>query len=310
VQYTGGPQTTGPATTMPVNPLLPMAETGSRNTLGVGNFDLEDSTLVYQFVNDNVMARMQLLANDGRINVLATPMVLASNNQPARMFVGEEAVLTRGINVDTITGAVGATTQTIEPITEIRDVGQTLFLVPKINADRTVTLMLVQDSSIVEKGGATIPVPDGNGGVADYAIDTVNTANLQATVVAKDGMTLAVGGLIRIDILDREEKVPVLGDIPIIRFFFRKKVTSREKQELILLIKPRVLFTPAEADAATKERLRALSDHPYSKYGDKAYDADLDSLRRKVAKEEAAVAKKAAEAAAKDEEKAAEAEAE
>ncbi|MHC4410668.1 MAG: type II secretion system protein GspD, partial [Planctomycetota bacterium] len=176
---------------------------------------------------------------------------------------------------------VGPVTQTISPITETRDVGNTLIVVPKINADRTVTLYLLQDSSTVLEQSATIPVPSGDGGVEAFPIDTVETANLQATVVAKDGMTLAVGGLIRIELLDAEEKVPVLGDIPVLKFFFSKKVKKRDKRELVLLIKPRVLFTPAEADAATRERVKALSDHPYVTEGEKAFEADVKEIIEK-----------------------------
>jgi len=280
VQFTGGAKTTGPATTQPPNPLLPTAAIGSRNTLGSGNFDLEQSTFVYQFLNDNVMARLQLLESENRVNVLATPILLASNNRAARLFVGEERVLTRGVNSDVIVSGTGPAVSSIEPITEIRNIGNTLVVVPKINADRTVTLYLIHDSSTVAPKSATIPVPDGSGGITAFPVDTVNTANLEATVVAKDGMTLAVGGLIRVELVDREEKVPILGDIPGLRLFFRKKVKDHVKAELILLIKPRVLFTPEDADRVTRERLKALSDHTYVKEGDAAYKAMREKVRK------------------------------
>ncbi|MHC4972572.1 MAG: type II secretion system protein GspD [Planctomycetota bacterium] len=285
IEYAGGTQSSGPDSSQPANPLLLTADTASRNVLGIGNFDLEDSTLIYQFLNDNVRARLQLLATDNRINILSTPIVLASNNRPARMFVGEERILVTGVNTDVVTSATGPTTTVVEPVTETRDIGNTLIVVPKINADRTVTLFILQDSSSVLEDSATIPVTSAEGGVTDYPIDTVETANLQATVVAKDGMTLAVGGLIRVELVDREEKVPVLGDIPVIRFFFRKKVKARDKSEVVLLIRPRVLFTPAEADEVTRKRIKELSDHPYTKKGDQAYEEDLDDLRDKAEKE-------------------------
>ncbi|MHC4939072.1 MAG: type II secretion system protein GspD [Planctomycetota bacterium] len=281
IEYTGGTQTSGPQTSTPANPLLLGAETAPRNVAGSGNFDLEDSTFVYQFLNNNFRARLQLLETENRIDILATPIVLASNNRPARMFVGEERVLTTGVDTNVITSGVGPVTQMVTPITETRDVGNTLVVVPKINADRTVTLFLLQDNSTVLEQSATIPVPSGDGGVEAFPIDTVETANLQATVVAKDGMTLAVGGLIRVELLDAEEKVPVLGDIPVLKFFFRKKVKQRDKRELVLLIKPRVLFTPAEADAATRERVKALSDHPYVNEGEKAFETDVKEILEK-----------------------------
>ena len=281
IEYTGGSQTGGPQTSTPANPLLLGADTAPRNVAGSGNFDLDDSTFVYQFLNDNFRARLQLLETENRIDILATPIVLASNNRPTRMFVGEERVLTVGVDTNLVTSGVGPVTQTISPITETRDVGNTLIVVPKINADRTVTLYLLQDSSTVLEQSATIPVPSGDGGVEAFPIDTVETANLQATVVAKDGMTLAVGGLIRIELLDAEEKVPVLGDIPVLKFFFSKKVKKRDKRELVLLIKPRVLFTPAEADAATRERVKALSDHPFVTEGEKAFEKDVKEILEK-----------------------------
>ncbi len=280
IQVTDGPSSSGPEDSQPANPLLPSALTAPRNVLGSGNFAVEPGTFVYQFLNDTVRARLQLLATERRVNTLATPLLLASNNRPARLFVGEERVLTTGVSTDVITPSDGATTTTIDPETEVRDIGNSLLITPKINADRTVTLFLVHDSSSVSPDSATIPVATADGGVVPFPVDTVNTANVQATVVAKDGMTLAVGGLIRIELTDHEQKVPVLGDIPIIRFFFRKKVTDKSKAELILLITPRVLFTPAEADAVTRERVKALSSHPYRDAGDAAYESAVRKLEK------------------------------
>jgi len=263
MEVTTGHETSGPATTQPANPLLPSAATAPRHTFGSGNFPLEGGTLVYQYLSDAVRARMELLQRDNRIEVVATPLLLASNNRVARMFVGEERVLTTGVSTDIITPDTGATTAFVEPITEVRDVGNTLIIVPKINADRTVTLFINQDSSSVHEDGATIPVVDASGTISEFAIDTINTATLQATVVAKDGRTLAIGGLIRVEQVDVEEKVPFLGDLPLLGFFFRREERANIKSELILLITPHVLFTPAEAEAATEQRLKELSRHRY-----------------------------------------------
>lgn len=262
VQATGGPSSSGPASTQPANPLLPFAATGSRNTFGTGNFALEDSRLVYQFLTDTFRARLQLLSTDNRVQVLASPVILASNNRPARMFVGEERVLTTGVNTDVITPATGATTSVVEPVTEVRDIGNTLVVVPKINADRTVTLFLLQDSSTVNERSAVIPVAGPNGSIQEFPIDTVNTANLQVTVVAKDGMTLAVGGLIRAERTHRDEKVPGLGDLPGVGNLFRKRVRENNRSELLLLIRPRVVFTPAEAESATVDRVNRSACDP------------------------------------------------
>ncbi|MFH0943742.1 MAG: type II secretory pathway, component PulD [Planctomycetota bacterium] len=274
----GGTETAGPPDSQPANPLLPGAATSPKNVLGIGNYPLEGGTLVYQFLSDKIRARIQLLAGDNRLDILATPIVLASNNRPARMFVGEERVLTTGVNVDVVTPDNGPTTAFVEPITEVRDVGNTLIVVPKINADRTVTLFISQDSSSVQSNGATIPVANAGGGISQFSIDTVNTATLQATVVAKDGMTLAIGGLIRESLLESVDKTPLLGDIPFIGFLFRREVWERRRTELVLLIKPRVLFTPTEAEEATEQRLEALSRHPWKTERDNTYRKDFDEV--------------------------------
>ncbi len=276
-----GSDQTGPPSAQPINPLLPDAATAPRNVLGLGNFPLEGGTLVYQFLSDEVRARLQLLAGDNRLNVLATPMVMASNNHPARMFVGEERVLTTGVSTDVITPATGATSAFVQPITEVRDVGNTLFVIPKINADRTVTLFINQDSSSIQAKSATIPVVGAAGEISEFAIDTVNTATLQATVVAKDGMTLAIGGLVRTEILDSQEKVPILGDLPIVNPLFRREVRERRKTELILLITPHVVFTPAEAQEVSERRLRELSRHPWVEGGDRVYEPTFDEIEKR-----------------------------
>lgn len=265
-----GPQSTGPATTQPPNPQLPQASTGARNVLGVGNFPLEGGTLIYQFLNDQIRARIQLFNQDNRIKVLATPLILASNNQPARVFVGEERVLITGVNTKVIATATGPTTSLVEPITEIRNIGNTLLIRPRINADRTVTLSIQQDSSSVLSASASIPVVTQTGVAQQFPIDTVNTANLTGTVVVKDNLTVAIGGLIRTAINKETTKVPLLGDIPILGRLFRRDVDEKIKSELILLVTPHVLMTPAEGKEITNERMEELSDHPYRKEGDKA----------------------------------------
>lgn len=257
----GGTEREGPPSDQVANPLLPGAATAPKHVLGVGNFPLEGGTFVYQFLNDTVRARIQLLARDGRAEVVATPLVLASNNRMARIFIGEERVLTTGVETDVVTPSTGAATAFVEPVTEIRDVGTTLAVIPKINADRTVTLLIAQDSSRVSPDSADIPIVDPEGGVSGFPIDTITTANFQATVVAKDRMTLAIGGLIQEEVAHTEEKVPFLGDIPILGIPFRKSVRRHVKSELILLITPRVLFTPAEARRASR-RVEESSQHP------------------------------------------------
>ncbi len=264
------PQTGGPPTSQIINPLNTSIPTVGRNVAATGRFPLEDNRFVYQFLNDRFRARVQLMANEDRVQELATPMLLAANNQQASIFIGEERILTTGVNTSVVTPGAGATTSTIEPVTELREIGNTVTILPHINEDRTVTLTISQDSSSVSVGAATIPVAGNAGTVTGFAVDTVNTAKIEGTIVATNNLTVAVGGLIRQRMSENRQKVPVLGDIPVLGSLFRRDVKENTKTELVLLITPRVMRTPAEGQEAIRARIEELSDHPYHKKKDSA----------------------------------------
>jgi general secretion pathway protein D len=277
-EYVQGAKTSGLDSSQSPNPLLTTATQGYRKTFGLGNFDLQDNTFVYQFLDEKVRARIQMLSSENRINLLATPMLLASNNRLARVFVGEERVLTTGVASDVTTPATGATTTTIDTQTEIRDIGTTLEILPKINADRTVTLFIRQDSSSVLRNSATIPIANG-GIVQQFPIDTVSTANLEGVVVAKDNLTIAVGGLIRSSVSESLEKVPLLGDLPLFGRLFRKEIKDNDKTEIVLLITPHIIMTPAEGQQKTQSLMEKLSRHPFHEGGESAMDARFRSQK-------------------------------
>lgn len=271
-----GPSISGPPTGQPPNIRVPDAPVGPKNLLGLGNFPLEGGTFLYQFMNDAIRARIQLLAQQNRLEVLATPMILASNNRPAQLFVGEQRVLVTGVRTQVVTPANGASTTVIEPITEVRDIGNTLNIQPMINADRTVTLFISQDSSSVLLNSATIPVATQSGDVKEIPIDTVSTAILQGAVVAKDGLSVAVGGLIQNNVSRDQQKVPFLAEIPVLGWLFRREVRDKSRSELILLITPHVLMTPIEGAATTDALTKEESEHPYFKQDDPASDHEME----------------------------------
>lgn len=236
---------------------------GVRNILGLGNFALEGGTFVYQFMNDSIRARIQLLQQNNRINTLSTPVLLSSNNKPARVFVGTEQVVTTGF--DAVAGGAsvaGVGAPAIIPITEIRDIGNTLQVMPKINSDKTVSLFIQQDSSTLIRGGSIIPIPVGNS-VQSFNVDSVRTSNIQGTVVAKDGLTIAIGGLIDSSDSEDEQKVPLLGDIPILGELFKRKVKQKSKRELLLLITPHIIESAHDSEDLTRDAIAPLSEQTW-----------------------------------------------
>lgn len=259
------------------NPFLAAGATAPTNVVGAGNFNLNPaSSLVYQFLNDRIRARIQLLQTENRINVLSTPLLLCVNHGAAQIFVGEQRPITTGTQPESVAVTTGNSTftQTVAvPVTTTVNVGNTLVLVPQINADRTVTLTIAQQSSSANPGAASVPVAvtsQNQIGIQSVAVDTLSSKQIAGTVVGKDGLTIAFGGLIEDRIERHESKIPFLGDVPLLGVFFRSTDRVRSRKELVLLVTPRVLFTPAEAQGVSRERLLGLSIHPYQDKGDRA----------------------------------------
>ena len=148
------------------------------------------------------------------------------------------------------------------PVTELRNVGTDLLITANINADRTVTLRLLQETSSVVENGARILVASGTG-FTQQSVDTVASQSASGTVVARDGLLLAFGGLIEEGEADQRDQFPILGDLPLIGFLFRREESGIQRSELIVLIRPYVLSTPVEGDRISRNLLETLSIHPY-----------------------------------------------
>lgn len=264
VQYTAGPLGPSVAEQQARNPFVQNPASAVENVLGLVNSpDIGGATsFVYQYLSDNLRARLELLQQQECVTSIASPVLLSSNNRPARIFVGEQRVMVTGVDTTVITPGTGAATSNVTPQTEVVNIGTTLLILPKINADRSVTLSLYEDQSEIDPKSQELPVSDGNGGVTEFKIDSIKTSNMEATVVAQDGLTIAVGGLITDDSRLVERRVPGLHRLPWIGNLFRQYIDENEKTELILLITPHVITTPMEGQYKSQARIQALSDHP------------------------------------------------
>jgi len=224
--------------------------------------------LTFQVVSEHFRARVQLLENNNRVTNLATPLLLTANNEVSQIFIGQQIPLVIGYSQGGVANAVGgqAVVQP-SPQTQLTQVGQGLLITPNINADRTVTLRISQQDSDVLIDGATIPVVDSLGNIIELPIDVLNTRVVNGTVVAKDGLCVAIGGLISESLTDTRAEVPVLGKLPVIGYFFRRQQTNRTRTELVIMIRPYVFNTPSESAMLSQELLADLSLHPNSPEG-------------------------------------------
>ena len=236
--------------------------------LGTGNFDIEadGSTFVYQFLDQNFRARVQLLEEENRVNVVATPILLASNNRPASLRIGEERRFVD--NATTITNAnQGGQTTATNTEASNQQIGTSLMMLPKINADRTVTLTIFQERTGDDTGKQDIIPISATQTVTRPVVSNATTVN---TIVAKDGLTVAIAGMVEEKVIRRQLKVPLLGDIPTIGALFRKDFEQEQKTELIILITPHVISTPKQSEKASRKSLDSKSHHPYIRNGYKS----------------------------------------
>ncbi len=238
--------------------------------LNLGGTGVNSGALAFQFVNASFRYRMQLLESRNRITEVAAPVLLTANNEVSRIFIGETVPVTIGFEGNTTNSNDGGTTIVAGATqTVLRDIGQSLLITPNINADRTVTLRIVQENSQRVEDAASIPIQNtDNGDVTEVPIDIVRRNTVSGTIVAQDGLSVAIGGLIEEGVNDTRNQVPLLGRIPGLGIFFRNQDTGRRRTELVIMVRPFVFSTPTEASLGSHELMSELSLHPLSPTGE------------------------------------------
>ncbi len=201
---------------------------------------LASGGLTASLINTDFFATLNALESESRLNVLASPHILARDGEEATIDIGEEVPLVASrIFIDNR-----------EEITiERRSTGVILSVTPHINSSGLVTLNLSLEMSNV--AGAIVE------GESDIRIFQRKTSN---SMVVQDGQSILIGGLIKNQDEVIETKVPILGDIPILKILFRNITKIKQKNELILLITPTVLKTPKAALDATEKLKKELGE--------------------------------------------------
>lgn len=218
-----------------LNPLT----AGSGLSLGYadGTIRLADGTEV---TNLSVLARA--LNTESNVNVLSTPNILTLDNQSAEIVIGQ--------NVPFVTGSYSQTNQgtgVSNPFQTIQreDVGLTLRIKPQITEGGSLKLEIFQEVSSVAKKGEAADI-------------VTNTRSLTTTIVAEDNHMLVLGGLIQEDRTKSVQKVPLLGDIPVLGHAFRYKDSGRVKTNLLIFLRPRIMRGAADLDAPTQRKYEYL----------------------------------------------------
>ncbi len=224
----------------------------------------ESAALSTVFGNHNITARMKLFAEDNRINVLATPYLMSANNSKVEFFVGEETPLREDVTSKTLYDDEGNPTTTLYEITINREeLGTDIEISSFINEDGTITMDFSAEISTANLGVTEITVLDENTGSSQsFPLDGVNRNELTSVITAAPGEPLAIGGIIREQVEETENKVPVLGDIPGLGFFFKEIADTKSKTETVIILTPHLIRHPRDGWQTSQEFLERRSSHP------------------------------------------------
>ncbi|WP_455202615.1 type II secretion system secretin GspD [Kaarinaea lacus] len=207
---------------------------GPGMTVGLGQFNSDTF---------NFAAVIRALEGDGETNVLSTPSVVTMDNEEAEIFIGQEVSIPSGSFT-----VSGSTAQNPFTTFDRVPVGIRLKVKPQINEGNTVRLNIDQAVDNFSSGSA------GQGDIV------TNQRTITTTVVVDDGKVLVLGGLIKDDLLENAQKVPLLGDIPLLGALFRSKTVQKIKTNLLIFLRPVILRDEARAMALTNSKYKYIRD--------------------------------------------------
>jgi len=187
----------------------------------------------------NYVAVMNLLASDANTNILSTPTLVTLDNEEAEIVIGENVPFVTGSF--TSTGASDGATNPFQTI-QREDVGLTLKIKPQINEGDALRLEIEQEVS---------SIADSVAGASDLV---TNKRSIKTNVMVDNGQVVVLGGLIEENVRESEQKVPLLGDIPVLGALFRSNTGDVEKTNLMVFIHPVILRDAAVTNLYTNNK--------------------------------------------------------
>ena len=204
-------------------------------SLGLGSFNSNGDPQLAMLI--------RALAGDANTNILSTPSLVTLDNEEAKIMVGQ--------NVPFITGQYAQTAgvPTVNPFQTIerQDVGLTLRIKPQINEGNAIKLEIDQEISSLTSStvGADL---------------ITNKRQITTNVMVEDGQILVLGGLIEDNLIEGEQKVPGLGDIPLVGWLFKYKSVRKTKTNLMAFIRPVILKNRTTQNQYTSRKYNYLRE--------------------------------------------------
>lgn len=185
--------------------------------------------LVLSAASDSVNLMLRALQEEGRAQVLSRPQVMALNNQPAFVQVGQD--------IARYQGSTATNTGVTQNVTDV-PTGLILSIEPRINDDGVIVMTVDADKSALGTTGGTT-LSDGQGGT--FTVQPINRTTAQTTISAKSGQTVVIGGLITKEDILTSRGVPYLRDLPWVGPLFNFQATRTHRTELLIILTPYIV---------------------------------------------------------------------
>jgi len=188
----------------------------------------------------SLTALARLLESDSDANILSTPNLLTLDNEEAKIVIGQNVPFITGSYAQTGSAGSSASVNPFQTI-ERKDVGLTLKVKPQVSEGGNIKLQIVQEVSNVQDASNSAGI-------------ITNKRSIETTVLVGDGEAIVLGGLIQDDVQNGIDKVPGLGDLPLIGALFRSESRKRTKTNLMVFLRPVVVRTPEALAGLTETR--------------------------------------------------------
>lgn len=223
---------------------LPTVTGSGLTTIGI--FDpikitLPDGTVIETSALNVILRAVQA---DSRVNILSNPHILTSDNKEAEIVVGQNVPFIVSQQRDTTGAALIATV-------DRRDVGITLRITPQISESEFIKLNIYQEISALAQVAGLDP---------NLVGPTISKRSAKSSIVAKNGQTVVIGGLIKDDRIINETKVPILGDIPIVKWLFRYQSQTTSKTNLLIFLTPHIIKEQKDIEEISRSKEKAMEE--------------------------------------------------
>lgn len=221
--------------------VLNLSAAGRGVALGTA-FGAPANGLTTSILGNDLTATLHALATSGKVEILSRPYILASDNQEAIVNVGQRVPFPNGVRYDNNNNAIIDFTY--------EDIGITLTVTPHINPEGLVIMDVTPEVTTFSNSQIAI--------TSELNAQVFNTRSADTRVAIKNSETIVVGGLMEDRASSDVQKVPLLGDIPLLGLLFSRQQTTKQKTELLFFLTPHVAQSPDQLQKMSNDEASGL----------------------------------------------------